>query len=558
MVSTKATRAMEAPAGNGPLAAMPSAALALPLVIALAVGFAGLGNQFTLDDVALIQDNARVHSLANWPAIVSSPYWPPPWREDLYRPLMSLLHAVQYAVGGGSVFPFRLVSMLLYLSATLSVMRCAQRVLGEDRGHVRSSLLAGVLFAAHPIHVEAVAQAVNQGELLITILACELLVTYVDARRQGPLSRAQWTRCALIIVAACLIKEHGLVFPGLLIVTEVLLVQAPDERWRWPHWKPLLPGLAACSAGVAAVLLVRRAVIGDLAGSFTAETLVGLSMPQRALTMLQVVPEWARLLLWPQHLRVDYGPDEFVASTGFGVREGLGLALLAAVVVTAWRLQRRHAVLTWCTACAAVALFPVSNVIVPSGILLAERTLCLTSAFFVIAVAALLAPTLSPGSQARRSVVAAVAVLAVLGVARSVRRQSDWRNPVQLWKAASLEAPRSRRIAKARHDATESLIADFDARAASSDTPWVTLRESASLLHAMGDDSAAVRQFRRVVELHPDRRAATIDYAILLASLHRTADAQRARDDAVRLGADAASLARIDALLRSKGAGDRR
>jgi hypothetical protein len=82
--------------------------------------------------------------------------------------------------------------------------------------------------------------------------------------------------------------------------------------------------------------------------------------------MLQVVPKWFRLLLWPAHLQIDYSPNEIVASTGMGSHELLGLAL--------WGDRRRDRRgqtaragvsfgLLWC----AVSLFPVSN-IVPTSI----------------------------------------------------------------------------------------------------------------------------------------------------------------------------------------------
>jgi hypothetical protein len=60
------------------------------VVVALAASVAGIANQFANDDVLLIEENARVHGLSRLGEIFVSPYWPPPYAQDLYRPLGKL------------------------------------------------------------------------------------------------------------------------------------------------------------------------------------------------------------------------------------------------------------------------------------------------------------------------------------------------------------------------------------------------------------------------------------------------------------------------------------
>ena len=108
------------------------------------------------------------------------------------------------------------------------------------------------------------------------------------------------------------------------------------------------------------------------------------------LTMLQVVPMWLRLLVWPAHLQIDYSPNEIVASSGLGPNETLGLALIVGAVVAMYLARRRAPAISFGLAWCAVALFPVSN-IVPTSIVMAERTLFLPSVGFLIAVGGLAA-----------------------------------------------------------------------------------------------------------------------------------------------------------------------
>ena len=106
-----------------------------------------------------------------------------------------------------------------------------------------------------------------------------------------------------------------------------------------------------------------------------AEALRGQTMGGRVLTMLKIVPEWARLFVWPAHLRAEYSPREFVASTSFGGAEATGLAIVVLVALTIWTTRRSAPTVAFGLSWMCIALFPVSNVVIPTGILLAERTL---------------------------------------------------------------------------------------------------------------------------------------------------------------------------------------
>src|ERR1043165_2384872 len=103
----------------------------------------------------------RVQDLSRVQTILTAPYWPLPGPQDLYRPLTSLFHALQFIVGDGSPMVFRVVSYSLYALASVAVFFLARQLTSS-----RPSLVAALVFAAHPVHVEAVALAVGQAELM--------------------------------------------------------------------------------------------------------------------------------------------------------------------------------------------------------------------------------------------------------------------------------------------------------------------------------------------------------------------------------------------------------
>ena len=507
-----------------------------PLIAALAVATVAvaasvlcLANQFTLDDAGLILGTERLHGLSRWKEILTLPYWPPPYAQDLYRPLTSLLLALQYQLGGGDPVLFRVVSVLLYAGASLAVLHLAWRLLPPA-----IALAAALLFAAHPVHVETTVLAVAQGELVIALLGAVMVARYLDRRRSaaGALSPGDWLLLGMLYLIACLTKEQGLLLPALLVAAELCLVAAPSwaDRIRrtWPGYAgfALLGGL---------VLFIRgRVLSGKPFLAAPAEALVGVPIEGRALTMLQVVPEWLRLLVWPAHLRSDYSPAEFVASTGWGPAEIAGLLLLLGGIVLAWIARRRAPVVSFGLAWCAITLFPVSNLIVPTGILLAERTLFSPSIGFLIAAGGaihwLLALERPESRVLRPALVLTTLVLVALGTVRSASRQKVFRNQATLNFASAEDAPKSARVQQALGETLfdqgnrAEAVAAYRRAISYGREPWTLRIALARRYRMVGDEEAALEELRQSLAQRPTRDAlAELAAAFLALGMYREA-----------------------------------
>jgi hypothetical protein len=506
--------------------------------VALAASGVTLLNGFAQDDVLLIKDNSWLHGLGHWRNILSSPYWPPPFPPDLFRPVASLLLALQYALGNGAPIVFHIVSCALYLATGVAVLRLAAQLLPS-----RAALATALVFAAHPVHVEAIAAAVNQGELIVALLGTIMFSYYLDRRRAGLPSAGDWSLLAALYALAGLTKEHGLVIPCLFVASELLLLSDGSllqrARRLWPGYLLLLlVGLL--------LLVARLSVLGSLTGSFTAEALAGSNVIGRALTMLQVVPQWFRLLSWPAHLRADYSPGEFTAATGFGYAQLFGVVLLVEAGVIAWAARRAAPVVSFGLAWCAIALFPVSNVFVPTGILMAERTLFLPSIGFVLAFGGGMDWMLrrAPGIAAthRRLLTRACASVLLLGVARSATRETVWRNDAQLWYATVHDAPKSWRAQHAYGDMLYRLGFPSEGRAAYeraiqwTPEPWRLRTDLARHLRELGHDSAAVIELRRSLALRANQDEAPIELVAALIGAGMYGDARHVSDSLITSG----------------------
>jgi hypothetical protein len=422
--------------------------LALSIVgLALASSLASLGNGFVYDDNLAILINPRVHTLhAPWQAFAES-YWPKERGGGLYRPITILLFAVQWAVGGGAPFLFHLVNVALYAALAVLVLALARRLLPEP-----AAWLVAALFAVHPVHVEAVGNVVGQAELTAGLAVIGAVILYLRWRArapEAPLTGRQLAVLGLLYLVACGCKEHGVVLPALLLAAELTVV--PDSR-PWPARAAALRSsyllLGALGIGF---LAVRTMVLGAFVGDQSALTFQTLTAGQRALTMFGLVPQWLRLLYWPAHLQADYSPLEtrVVATLDGGALAG-ALALFA-IIALGIAFRRSRPVLAFGIGWALIALLPSSNLLLPTGIVLAERTMMLPSVGALLVIGALLPVLLAPRtgsaatpSRAALAVTALVAAgLIVAGALRSARRQPVWASEEGFKAQMVLDAPRS-------------------------------------------------------------------------------------------------------------------
>ncbi|HEX8723839.1 MAG TPA: hypothetical protein VF737_00460 [Gemmatimonadaceae bacterium] len=383
--------------------------------VACAVFLNALANGYAFDDVTVVAQNPLVHGLAHWRDIWVSDYWPNlPYQVGLYRPLTIALYAVEWTLWHGNALGFHLANVLLHGVVSALVVLLLFR-LGAS---LPAAMAGGVVFAIDPLHVEVVAGVVGAAELLMTLLV--LLACLLHLRRNG--SRlTRWVGVSACFLAALLVKESAVALPLLLIVVDGLdpRREAPLRRVVWDD-APLYLLMAAVFGGY---LGLRFAVLGVFAGSTVAPALQGLTASRRVATAISIWPDYLRLLAYPRDLSASYDPNVRVAAGWTSRRVWFGLALGVAAVWTAVKARRRVPWWTAAVAWFAASMFVVSNLIVPVGVVLAERTLYLPSVGLALAVVPL-ADLIRP----HRRLVAVAAVVAALAVVRTWTRTPVWRS----------------------------------------------------------------------------------------------------------------------------------
>ena len=454
-----------------------------PLLVALAavlVNLGTLGNGFAFDDVALVANNPAVATLSGVPHLFVAPYGASSGENSgLFRPVTLASLALNRAVTGPGPLGFHGVNVLLN-AAVAALAWIGLRGAGARYG---TALLGAALFAVHPLHCEAVANVAGRAELLAALFT---LAAWIAHRAGRPMT------AALLFLGAILSKE-GVVLAPLLFWADDH-VQGERKRWR----------AYAGFAGAFAILAVLRIVaLGPHQGAGSATPLdnpagAAGSVP-RVLTAVWVQLKYALLALWPHPLSCDYSFNVIpVARSPLDPRFLAGLVflvLIAAAIV--WGSRRRPpvalAALIW-----SVFFLPSSNLLFPTGTIMAERL-----AYLPCLGVCLLAGQAGAAWAARgkRDAAAIVTVSIVAIAALSVltwQRNSVWKDNLTLTTTDVETYPSSAKLQAG----------------------------AATFLGKAGRDAESEARFRRALDIYPDYPQMHYNLAVLLLK-------RGARDEAI-------------------------
>ena len=153
--STKHARAADAwfPAPS-PLKA------SIALIAAVLMCYSGsLRGDFVHDDRFAIVDNADVNpALTPLTNLLVNDFWGTPISSNTshksFRPLTTATFRLDYATAGLTAWWFHAVNIVLHATVTLLYYHTCTIILTDDQRHL--AFLSALLFATHPIHVEAV------------------------------------------------------------------------------------------------------------------------------------------------------------------------------------------------------------------------------------------------------------------------------------------------------------------------------------------------------------------------------------------------------------------
>ena len=346
-----------------------------------------------------------------------------------YRPLSLVMFAVEYQFFGLNPFVGHFINVLLYALTAFLLFKVLRNWLSKIEGGAIIALIASLLFIAHPIHTEVVANIKSRDEILsfllvlVTLQALYKLVTNKE-------NSTPWLILSLgAFFLSLLAKETAFVFVALIPLGLYVFQQQSWSdviKYSIPFW------------GVAfAYLGLRHYMVGGLGGgventSILENPFYQVATGQKLGTIGLILLYYLQLLFAPVSLSSDYSREQIplveltdpLALLGWGIYIAIG-------AYAAFRIWKRD-ILAWSILLYLAPLSLVCNLLFNIGAPMGERFLYFSSLGFALAIAyGMVRYVEIPTWQKMKQNFAAIGGLGlvlVLFSAKTIDRNPDWKN----------------------------------------------------------------------------------------------------------------------------------
>jgi protein O-mannosyl-transferase len=475
----------------------------LSALLALGLYAVSIGGTYIYDDVDIIQTDPRIRDSSQWKL-----YWTQSYNDgvdNLYRPLVSLAYAIEWQLHGDRPWIFHLLNVLLHAAVAACVAELTRRLLGT-----LAAFVAGLLFAAHPIHVEAVANIVGRAELMCALGTFGAMILFLR-----PMTQRRAIAITGCFVLALLSKEQGMLLPLLLLILWF------TQRKNWP----ITPGnrnhvllLVLLLCWILAIYIVWREHILKFWWDpnfldWTINPMAAIKYnphggsvgADRWLMPLALLGRYTALLIAPMKLSIDYGAKVI----GWNVRLSDPYLYIGIVAVIVWigllilSLIKRWAACGFALLSLAITYGLVGNIVTLIGTNFGERLMYLPSAFFLIVIAFLLIKLPKP------AVVAFTTIALILASVRTYTYAAQWNDRLEFYKTSLEQQPNSIRLymlvtsedlSQGRLDDAQRVVAEGRAMLPEY---WEIWLQSGVVAMQRGEFDQAQKYFDRAMQIQP-------------------------------------------------------
>ncbi|XP_017672142.1 PREDICTED: transmembrane and TPR repeat-containing protein 4 isoform X2 [Lepidothrix coronata] len=439
-----------------------------------------------------------------------------------YRPLTVLTFRINYLLAGG-FYPvgFHVINIILHCTISVLMIDVFSILLGglqfSNKGRrlnlaPKSSLLAALLFAVHPVHTECVAGIVGRADLLCALFFLLSFLGYCKAFREnkeGHTFSILWVLVSVILGAiAMLCKEQGITILGLNAVFDALVINKINlleliqkllhkdkllEAINYNYYYSLNAWLLLCPWWLC------------------------FDWSMGCIPLIKSVSDWRIIAL---------------AALWFCL-----IGLICQALCSEDSHKRR--ILTLGLGFLIIPFLPASNLFFRVGFVIAERVIYLPSIGYCILFTygfSLLS------KQAKKKKILAVAVLGILliNVMRCTFRSSQWRSEEQLFRSALSVCPLNAKV----HYNVGKNLADKGNQSAAIKYYREAVRLNPKYVHAMNNLGNILKERNELheaeellslaVQIQPDFAAAWMNLGIVQNSLRRFEEAEQSYWTAIK------------------------
>lgn len=458
-----------------------------------------------------------------------------------YRPVTALSFFIDYQLFRGRTFWHNLSNLFYHFIAVILVLFLARRLTRA----ADTALVAALIFAVHPIQAEAVDNIGYRSDLLVTIFGLLLLFCHERWRdMRGPAGK--WLLAAAACLGAALFsKESALVLPFVVVIYDFFFLPLSSGV---TNKSRKIFSYAAYAAVMASYLFVYFIVFPS--AHYPRLISDGYNGSEKLLISMTVFSEYLRVLFFPLTVKILPPLHTPLVTPGNSFSLALTSGWVVSAVYLAVRIFPRNRLVTFCVLWFLVTFLPASNIIaLPNP--LAYRFLYLPMVGFAIAAAMGMKALMTGLSRRIPTVnwpVLLPVILMALLLSATIPTNAFYKNNLSACKEMIRRFPDSSRpywilgltyYEMAKFKQAAYYFREYAARdPRNAFVPPVS--RNALFYHFLGrcyneDPEAAIREFKKALQLKPDYLLVYLDLAKAYLIKKDFAAAKRYALDALKL-----------------------
>lgn len=154
----------------------------------------------------------------------------------MYAPFTWIAYWIGHGISGEEAWGYHLLGLFLHATNACLVFLFLQG-LTRQQG---AALVAALLFALHPIQVEAVSWAAALSTVLFTTLYLKSLLTYIYWKDSGKKAHFWYFASVLAFFGACLSKSAAVTLPLVLLALDYYWIKRGNGTVRAGEWRAAL------------------------------------------------------------------------------------------------------------------------------------------------------------------------------------------------------------------------------------------------------------------------------------------------------------------------------
>ena len=348
-----------------------------------------------------------------------------------YRPLSLALFAIEYELFGLNPFIGHLTNLLIYAFCCYLVfitLKILFRRYPDNPWYLSIPFMATALFAAHPLHTEAVTNIKGLDEimsLLGSIATLFLCLKYYENRKKIFLAYI-----GVVFLLGLLAKENTITFLAVVPLTLYFFTKAKLKE----HMVILMPMIISTII----YLIIRYQALGFLfteikIAEILNDPFINSQPGEKFATVVYTWLLYLKLLILPHPLTHDYYPMQIPYLNFSDIRAILALLVYIAIITYALLSLKKKSVISYGILFFLITFSILSNLVFNIGTFMNERFMFVPLLGFTIIVAWFFNQKLRKWVNNPQIILSVFIIIMLLYSVKTISRNFAWKNDYTLF-----------------------------------------------------------------------------------------------------------------------------